>query len=364
MAKCNQIQIGNETRDIVIGADKVEYTNLSMEGVETVEDALNELAAGGGGSSGGGAKFFNPLIPWKKATKLNVLCIGNSYMECSQRVLPQIMQAAGLTTTDINIEWDYQQMTRLSFWLDKFKNNEAGSTHKYLNTVGGNLVWSGDAGNNSTGLRDRISNTSWDIIMLQEYPTSGNGSASEGNDIADSYASYKSILTEFVTGIKQYCPNKKVVVVWHMIWSNSYQMQTSDTTWRNICNAVKEMVADTGIDIVIPSGTAIRNACYTDTFNGNNHACLVKDGVGHLAKGVAEYITACAVFETMVAPAFGLTILGNTATPSITSSDNPTGNYAGSEIAVTPSNKELCQKCAISAVKDWYHVDMTLEPIQ
>lgn len=364
MATIDEIKIGNETRKIVIDADKVNYTNLSMEGVSDVEGALDYLAANGSGNSGGGgAKFFNPLLPWKKS-KLRILCIGNSYMQGSQACLPAIMQAAGLTLNDIQIDWDYQQMTRLGFWLDKLRNNEAGLTHMYLSSSNGNLKWSGDSGNNSTGLRDRISGTSWDVIMLQEYPVSGGQGTTGYNDVADVYSSYRSYLTEFVTAIKQYCPNKKVTIVWHMIWHNSYDMSTSDAGWRNICNAVKEMVADTGIDVVIPTGTAIRNACYTNTFNGNNHACLVRDGVGHLAYGVAEYIAACAVFETMVAPNWGMTVLGNSAIPTISQSSNPSGNYAGSEIAVTAENKELCQRCAIAACKDWYHVDATIDPIE
>ena len=65
--------------------------------------------------------------------------------------------------------------------------------------------------------------------------------------------------------------------------------------------------------------------------------------------GVGRYVAACTFFESVISPMVHISVLGNTATHSL--SDDERNKYTGS-VAVDIYNRFLCQKCAYYAVKN------------
>ena len=119
-----------------------------------------------------------------------------------------------------------------------------------------------------------------------------------------------------------------------------------------------------GIDIVIPTGTAIQNARNTSLI-GNTGGELTRDGA-HMAFGVGRYIVAATWFQSLLAPIFGVSILGNTCVHDTlynaevaydealqeAHEEDPVNNMYFPPIYVTTSNRELCQLCAMWATID------------
>jgi hypothetical protein len=108
------------------------------------------------------------------------------------------------------------------------------------------------------------------------------------------------------------------------------------------------MSADTGIQDIIPSGTAIMNlrASYLNTPMSK---AFTRDGY-HLSLGEGRYAAACVFFEYMVAPRYGISVLGNSL------------RLPDLKPAVTDKNAEFLQLCAVEAVKNPFVVNAQLGP--
>lgn len=112
--------------------------------------------------------------------------------------------------------------------------------------------------------------------------------------------------------------------------------------WLLIALAVQQMVMSDGIDVLIPEGTAIQNARNTSL---NTEAELTRDGT-HLDLGIGRYLAACTWLQSIFAPVFGISILGNKALPEVIT--QPEGDFDSHP--VTEDNRELAQRCAVAAV--------------
>ncbi|MDR1525731.1 MAG: DUF4886 domain-containing protein, partial [Tannerella sp.] len=131
-----------------------------------------------------------------------------------------------------------------------------------------------------------------------------------------------------------------VCLGWQMTWAYGSASthagfanydRNRDTMYFRIADAVKTMIADTGIDIIIPSATAIRNLRSTSV--NNPPLDLTRDGY-HIDLGAGRYTLACTWFQALIAPCLGTTVVGN---PFKTDNGN---------VPVTGDNILLCQKAA------------------
>jgi hypothetical protein len=102
--------------------------------------------------------------------------------------------------------------------------------------------------------------------------------------------------------------------------------------YRAIVNAVRTMIVQTGLDLIIPSATAIQNLRATHL--NNPPMDLTRDELSHIDYGVGRYTLACTWFQTLVAPVFGTTVVGNTY------------YYPAGNVPATIKNTPLCQKAA------------------
>ena len=96
--------------------------------------------------------------------------------------------------------------------------------------------------------------------------------------------------------------------------------------------------------MIIPTGTAIQNA---RTTNLNTPHGLTRDGK-HLAYGVGRYVAACTWFEALIAPVYGVSVVGNSTIHDI--DENEQNNSTYETAPVTNENRILCQQCAAAAV--------------
>ena len=100
--------------------------------------------------------------------------------------------------------------------------------------------------------------------------------------------------------------------------------------YRGIVSSVEQLMRETSVEVVVPSGTAIqdlRNTALCDSLD------LTRDGY-HLNPGAGRYTAACAWFQTLVAPAFGTNVAGNGC------------RLAGTPHELTPQEAEACQEAA------------------
>lgn len=270
----------------------------------------------------------NPLPVGKKS--LRVLCIGNSYTSDALSCVPAIMQAAGISDANYSIYQALISGSSLRTWWN---------TIAYEDTLQLDFV-AGSKMPLSKGPWKDLLAQKWDIVTLQQY--SGD---------AVNYDTFNPWLRKLIDFIKDNCPNPSVTLAWQTAWSYSSlynQQMTPYERWLYISLAVKQMVINDGIDVLIPVGTAIQNARSTSL---NTVSELTRDGT-HLDLGVGRYTASCTWYQALIAPVFDLSVMGNEALPPMGTSPNI--RYPSQP--VTADNRELCQRCAVAAVEKPFEV--------
>ena len=134
----------------------------------------------------------------------------------------------------------------------------------------------------------------------------------------------------------------------HSYWSD-YPSNTEGSSyerWKLIAESAKKLRANYGINFIIPYGTAIQNLRSSSL---NTEHDLTNDGT-HCADGLADYTASCAYFQSLIAPRYGISVLGNPYRVAV----NQTGIYPESEISVTDENALIAQKAAFLACYNWY----------
>ena len=337
-------------------AENIGYTNALVEGVTNAKGALDNLvgrvnAIEAGDSGIRNARFVNFQLPtWKNNVK--ILCIGNSLTIFPLFELANLLNGIGnITENDLLLRDIHSAGRTMAEWLQKLKNNSNDNQCWKWRIDGG--AWK--AGYDSVALSSLVEGTEWDIIMLQDFPTSTAGN----------YAAFRDTLYEMVTELRSRCPNKKVCIAWSLIYPQANpntSRQTYMGVWQNVAEATRQMVADSGIDIIVPMGTAYANAVNTATFDGATHAWLERDGT-HPAMGVSAFIGSCVFYESLIAPMIKKSFMDvATLYPMYEYYQAPT--YTQAEFNVTQQNLPLIQAVVLSALKDMYHVNYDIDPIQ
>lgn len=330
----------NEISSSLYADDVMSKIDDNFAAVESAIDTLEQSGGGGGGSTTVATpKFINNPFPYWKS-ELRVLCLANSYTYTPLMYLGELVDASGIDKTKFRIELAYKSGMSLEQWNTDITNNTS-PTGKYL--MGGGTL-DGSSTTNG-GIRDVIAAKQWDVIVVQQ-----------NSDNSTSYSTFEPYLTNIVNAIRRYCPNQKVCIAWQQTWSKSNFV----TNYGLINTAVKSMLANNGVDYIIPTGTAIQNA------RGLTGKSLMFDASGHLAAGVARYVGSCTWFQALLAPVFNVSIVGNTATHAETNSNDYMGSYyggfgeeasgyTGNGVQVTSSNNTASQLCALYALTDMWN---------
>ena len=251
---------------------------------------------------------------------LKILAIGNSFTEDAFDFLPDLIQSAKIKNITIA-----QLIHGGSSLKDHYKCYQENSATYYF------LVRS-DQGAfvaQSYTLQQAITYTDWDIVVLQQLSCD-----------AGRYQTYQPYLDNLTCAIKLNCKNAGVVLAWQMTWAYgsqctfvgfNYYNRNQKKMYKAIVETNKILLANTDIDIIIPSGTAIQNLRNTSL---NNPPLEITRDNQHIDLGAGRYTLACTWFQTLIAPCFHTSIAGNSF------------RTAHGNIPVTNDNYRICQQAA------------------
>ena len=217
---------------------------------------------------------------FKKNKTIRILAIGNSFSEDAiEQNLYELAEAEGISVVIGNC---YIGGCSLATHLKNATNdNPAYDYRKIENGTKTNRK--------KTSLAEAIADEKWDYISLQQV------SSNSGQ-----YETFEESLPGLVDYVKAYATNRKMKLMLHQTWA--YAKNSTHTAFPNYDNdqgkmyeslvdAVDRAADLVGIDIIIPSGTAIQNgrtSCIGDHFN--------RDGY-HLETTYGRYTAACTWFE-------------------------------------------------------------------
>ena len=319
-----------------------------------------------------------PRINFKKSP-LRILDIGNSHSLCSEAYLGVILESQGVNIDDIafccisrggaSFKSFYQG------WHDQDTSGEGdeltGGAYLVSKQFGGldikvsgnTYISNGDGtftfdkkvenhsltsnmltcwGGDTSLIRDLMTKNQFDIILIHGH--NGYLEYEESNRWRDH--SDFGYMTELIRLIKTYQPSATLTYLYPLIYFNYYQkyktLEQMDECHKIWCRSLRKYMADSGVEYVIPSGTALLNlrhsSCLSaidsteieDSTSGTpimrpfESASDFAGGVAnyetrfglhydipHTAFGIAGYTMSCAIYEFLFAPRFDKSILGN-----------------------------------------------------
>lgn len=274
----------------------------------------------------------NPLQ--KRDETYKILAIGNSYTDDGTAYIGDIAKGLGIDTASYCVYTLTKGSTSLKHWSSVLQNDK--DTVTIYRKAGTSIVPT----RKSTLVN--ILAQDWDVVVLQQLSSQ-----------AINYATYNPHLRQLIDGIRAKCTNPDVAIAWQLIHAYSKGNKSNkglvgDDRWRRIVNATQIMKQRDGIDIIIPTGTAIQIARHTDL---NNASDLTRDNT-HLCYGVGRYIAACCWVQTLFSPVYGCDIQQCTSLHPLTESESQEsyeGFIPSSSQSVTQENRSPCLQCVAEA---------------
>lgn len=203
--------------------------------------------------------------------------------------------------------------------------------------------------NDGSGMR-RVLDLDWDLIIIHQVSTFSNNyslwnTLSEGGNLYD-----------FMTMLTYLQPRAAFAFELIHSYAGNFKYNTehsSSQRWNNICNATEQMLMDYPlVSCIIPCGTAIQNLRLTSL---NNAAEFTRDG-SHLGYGLARYAAACALYETVLYPRTGVSVIGTPFERPCTPEEYKNAKYPEGCYDVTLENCVIAQRAANAAIIDPYHL--------
>lgn len=276
--------------------------------------------------------FKNNIFPVYKST-LKVLAIGNSFTDDPTAYLDDLVISSGIDRTKLCLYVGSIGGSSLQTWAEKYNSNETISITRKVGLA---------SVSTTSGTLKQIFSQDWDIVVLNQL-----------SNLAINYGSLNPHIKNLRSFIRQDCTNQKVCIAWQSVWSyyKDYSISPKGIIgWSDLCSVTKEQINKDGIDIIIPTGTAIQNARGSSLNTAHD---ITRDG-HHLAFGIGRYIAACTWFQVLFSPIFNVNIVGNTSTHTVTQGEKDLSTYEWAD--VTNDNKLLCQKAAFMATMDMYNL--------
>ncbi len=256
---------------------------------------------------------------------LRILGVGNSFTDDGMMYLPDLLEAAGIHNVVLG------RLYYPGCSLQQHCEFDAADAPKYIYYKSTENRW--ETVSESATLREGVSDERWDILVLQQ--------ASHYSGLCFSYRPW---LDRLIERVRLYCPNAGACVAWQMTWSYAPDSnhdafprydRNSTVMYEAIVDAVRRMMEQTNIEVVIPTGTTIENLRAWAARRGERRD-FTRDGY-HLDLGCGRYAAACTWFQTLVAPCLRTDIGGNGFRPA---------SAAGT---VTAEQAAMCQDAARKA---------------
>jgi len=233
-------------------------------------------------------------------TIIRMLAIGNSFSEDAlESYVGDLAKADGVQIVIGNLYWGGCDLA--THWNNANTNNPGYSYRKVMVSANGTITKST---RESTSIQYAVQDDNWDYIAFQQV--------SQHSGKFSTFFPYLSNLKQYVNNLKT---NPSVKYMLHRTWAytaNSthseydYYHNNQREMYDSIANAYDKVSVRAGIDLIIPTGTAIQNA--RSSYIGDN---FNRDGY-HLTYGLGRYTAACAWYEKIV----GRPVIGNTFKPS------------------------------------------------
>lgn len=282
-----------------------------------------------GTARGFAQEFPNYPIPRQPDT-LRILGIGNSFTDDGMMYLPELLEAAGIG----NVVLGRLYIGGCSLERHCREYEAGNASYTYSKSVGNR--WETVA--EKATLLDGLTDEPWDIVVLQQ--ASGKSGM---------YETFQPWLGQLIEIVRWHCPNAGACIAWQQTWAYARTSDHGDfgryeksqqLMFGAIVGAVRQLQAASSVEVVIPSGTAIQNLRSTDLCDSLD---LTRDGY-HLSLGAGRYTAACAWFQTLVAPAFGINVADNTC------------RLEGTPHELTPQQAQRCRDAARRACIRRYSV--------
>lgn len=211
-------------------------------------------------------------------------------------------------------------------------------------TIDGIQTGTGSAGNGAL-FRQLLTGAKWDIIIIHQVSGFSNDYSTWFGNTDGGY------LKELIQIIRMTNPQATIGTYLIHSYISTYSKNTEKSSllrWENISNAIKEFVNDCGIDLIIPYGTAVQNLRASSLNDDANE--FSTDGT-HMASGIGDYVASCCYYQSLFAPRFGVSVIGNTYRN--TSLDETT---AGVKV-IDDDNALLAQKAAMLATYNMFEIN-------
>lgn len=289
--------------------------------------------------------MFNPKIQLKK-DNLRILDIGNSYTNDATHYLSDIIAAAGIAATGYSHYKAIRGAASFKTWVDCF-NDEDTQTYT-IGRVSGDVISEVEDGTGEIGdgalFRTALA-AGWDLILIHQVSTYANDYDAWQGQGAGGY------LKELIRIIRASNPNAAIGFVLVHSYTGAYSSNTEGSSllrWQNIALSAKKLVANYGVDFIIPYGTAVQNLRASSINVDKND--FSNDGT-HLADGIGDYVAGACYFQMIYAPRFDKNIIGNTFRK--TDLDETQTGVLNIDNTTAP----LAQKAAFAAAYDWYTIN-------
>lgn len=271
----------------------------------------------------------NPPLPYLPS-KLDILFIGNSFAIDTSTALPEILNCLGLS--NVNVYVLYKGGCSMKEHYNYYKNGDKVYELWQYNIKGEQKLES------ATSINYVMCRFPYDVVVFQQYSL----------DSGD-YTSYEPYLSKI---IQAYNINKiasRTTFAFNQTWSysskhkNIAKYKNPENMYKKICESVKKMKAASGIDVIIPCGTAVQNARNVSSLVTDNE--FTRDNQ-HIDTYMGRYLLACTFYEAIIAPCLGRNIRDDFTIYGKTGTNNQVNN----------SNRRILQNCARLAVANNFEV--------
>ncbi|MBR5716268.1 MAG: CotH kinase family protein [Bacteroidales bacterium] len=301
--------------------------------------------------------WFNTREAWLEehiATEVKepyrILDIGNSYTDNYTAMLKGIAEGSGIDMEGISLYKLTRSSGSFKTWSDCYACLDT-MPYRFSRVLGRQVVTpEGAAGPHDQSLLHKVLREQpWDLIVLHqrsEYAHlydlwTGDG---EGGHLDDLLAIIRREQPEAEIGFH--------IIHSYADWLTGIAGNGSLVRWQQIAESARRLAEDRDIDVIIPCGTAVESLREQPQGNPADYA---SDG-SHLAAGLGQYTAACTYFEAVLAPLFGVTVLGNPARYTCSELELANAKYPEACVDVTDGNAPIAQQLAVDAVANPYSI--------
>ena len=278
---------------------------------------------------------------------LKILHIGNSFTENSTSYLSNIVKAAGINTNDMCLYKCNRGGGSFSTFVNCWNDEDASGYYIYKVLGGITLpIQSAATHYDGSNIRRALTDYKWDLIIIQQVSNYSHKYTLWNQD------NVGGCLPELMNLLRTYQPQAAIGI--NLIHAAYTYNSNTNNLFQLIADSYHQFCLDYGVDFVIPYGTAVQNirqSSINTTQYGFSNDKL------HLASGIGQYVANAAYFETIFAPRYGVSIIGNSYRVSISDSERNSATYPDELVPVTDDNVYLCQKAAVLAVHDMFNIN-------